>query len=995
MSLRWKLTLVVVITTAAALFTSAVIVGLHDIEAYRRQRIADTTAEAEILAASVSSPLMVEDKEWTGELLASISANKNISAAAVFDTNNKIMAHYVRPSEASGASVAPTPQSPGFRIEGKTLEVSVAVAGNEKLLGTVLIRTDIETAAHRSFRFGLVLLLAGVCGVAIVLPASIHLLGAITNPFDDLRAKNDIIEATLGSVDHGVLVIDRNLKVTLANQMVMESFSTFGRDALIGRRIDDLIKQRLENAQAPPEVMERELKMLRSREKLRGEFQLASGQTMEYRQAPLATGGIVRTYTDVTGERAIQDSLMKAREKAENAARAKSQFLAAMSHEIRTPMNGVIGIVELLQSTSLNAEQKQLVDIIRQSGTGLLDVINDILDYSKIEAGHMTVENIPFALAEVIETTALTVGSHSKSKTLNVICTVDPAIDYSVKGDPVRIRQIILNLLGNAMKFTEHGAVGIEAKLKSVSDTKIEVLFEVTDTGIGIDEEQQRKLFKAFSQADYSTTRKYGGTGLGLSISQNLVRLMKGEIGVRSTVGKGSTFWFSVPFDRVSPAERAGPFADYAHLLSGLRVAVCDRVPGSKALYAYLSAIGATALTAEDASGLVYQLQTSAEAEKPVDVVILQLQPGEDGLADFVRAVEAHEALENTKYLFVIPQTSVVGTKLPPVKGKLIVVPAPVQRKQLYESIATLTGRKSASLSDAPDSQPQEYQAPALADAAAARCVLLVAEDNATNQFVIKNQLRRLGYAAEFVGDGAEALAAYHQNKNKYGLLITDCHMPNMDGYDLARTIRGEEAPGVHLPIIALTANALEGERDACLAAGMDDYLFKPTNLRTLDAMVQKYLPHAVTLRREKCETVSTADPVSLSAHTPQAVQAPSADAAIDLEGLHELLGSEDPTYIAEMLAVFLETMRDSPTTLERLIQDGDMTELSRAAHAAKGAALSACALTYGRLCAELETSARRNDVATVQQIKPQIGPAFASLRDFVRSYSLQNAKAA
>ena len=234
-----------------------------------------------------------------------------------------------------------------------------------------------------------------------------------------------------------------------------------------------------------------------------------------------------------------------------------------MSHEIRTPMSGVIGIVELLRSTSLTGEQKQMVELIQRSGIGLLDVINDILDYSKIEAGRMTVEQTDCALGDIIETTAEVIGGHTQSKTLNIVCTVDPKIDSIVKGDPVRIRQIVLNLMGNAVKLTESGTVGIEATTESMTEDRIVVMFEVSDTGMGIEPDKQKLLFQAFSQADYSTTRKFGGTGLGLSISKNLVQLMDGEIGVRSELGKGSTFWFRVPFARVSAAERRDSLGDY------------------------------------------------------------------------------------------------------------------------------------------------------------------------------------------------------------------------------------------------------------------------------------------------------------------------------------------------------------------------------------------------------------------------------------------------
>jgi signal transduction histidine kinase/CheY-like chemotaxis protein/HPt (histidine-containing phosphotransfer) domain-containing protein len=990
LSLRWKLACVTAVATAVALLISGIVLAIYDINAYKDQKVAEVTAEAQILGSSITAPLIFEDTESTNDSLKALGANRSVRAAAVYNVSGALIASYARANKDDTRKVDVPVQASlaGHVFEADKLKLFLPVLSESSVVGTVYIATDVESNATRVSRFALILLLAGAIALAFILPLSARLHRVIADPLSEIAAKNAIIEATLGSVDHGVLVVDRNMRITLANQSVLDAFAVFGKDSVVGRRIDELTKQRLQSINAPEHVWKRELKILSWREKIRGEFELSNGKTIEYRQAPLPDGGFVRTYTDVTDERAIQETLLKAREKAENAVKAKSQFLAAMSHEIRTPMNGVIGIVELLQATPLNEEQKQLVNIIRQSGVSLLDVINDILDYSKIEAGRMTVESVKFALGELVETTTLAIGSQSKSKTLNVYCRVDPRIDFHVKGDPVRIRQIILNLMGNALKFTEQGTVSIAATLQTATDDRAEVLFEVSDTGIGIDEEQQKRLFQAFSQADYSTTRKYGGTGLGLSISQNLIRIMGGQIGVRSKRGQGSTFWFTIPFVRLPAAERENPYQVYQNALAGTRVAVCDRVAQTSTLTTYLQAIGAEVIETSSVVDLVDQLKTENVAGRTVDMAILNVKLGEDSTSDLVAQIGRSRDLEAVPFLFVLPYLSASGNRINVPQGKFTTIPAPVRRSQLYEAVGSLTGRIAVKATLQDEAASLEFEAPPAKVAAEQQCLILVAEDNATNQFVIKSQLKRLGFAAEFVGDGSEAWTVYRKNKDKYGLLITDCHMPYIDGYRLTGMIREDEGGGARrLPVVALTANALEGEREACLAAGMDDYLFKPASLHALNTIIEKWLPAAARLRTPK--SGKAGDAVLRETVVPS--RPPREAPAVDIPALKEMLGSDDPAYVSEMLGVFTETMTDSAASLLALIAKKDAIGLSRAAHASKGAALSACAVTYGALCKELEMSARADDWASIEALAPQIEPAFHQLLDFIETYRKQH----
>jgi signal transduction histidine kinase/CheY-like chemotaxis protein len=680
----------------------------------------------------------------------------------------------------------------------------------------------------------------------------------------------------------------------------------------------------------------------------------------------------------------IAEDLRHAAKRADEANAAKSQFLAAMSHEIRTPMNGVIGVVELLQLSPLSTNQKKMVEIIRQSGVGLLDVINDILDYSKIEAGRMTVEHVKFALGEVIETTTAAIGGHTKSKTLNVVCTVDPTIDWFMEGDPLRVRQIILNLMGNALKFTEVGFIGIAATAESITDDQIVVLFEVTDTGIGIEEEKQKILFQPFSQADYSTTRKYGGTGLGLSIARTLVKLMSGEIGCRSTPGEGSTFWFRIPFSRLPEGQRENPFMTDKKALAGLRALVCDRTVMRPWLSRYLSAVGIEVAESRNVAESIDILSDHYAAGRPVDLAIIKSPVGDDSASLFVAAISTRKDLKDINILFVRPQSD--RSEVRATTGRSTTIMSPVQRAGFYEAVAYVAGR-AVVRKDAPSSGDDlTFSGPTVEEAAVTGCLILIAEDNATNKFVIESQMRQLGYATELVSDGREAWNVLQRDESRYGLLITDCHMPYLDGYQLTGRIRDRELVSKNrLPIVALTANALEGESDTCLAAGMDDYISKPAKLKALDAVVRKWLPRAATLRKPMADAPGITrggENRGSPATTPRVDNAVALP--INMRALAEILGSDDPKYLQSTLAVFWKTVEGTSGELQQLIQARDDKKLRKVLHGTMGAAAAAGAEGLGNLIKELDTHARTQNWSEADALSSRISSVFKDLHDFI-----------
>jgi len=972
-SLRWKLASVTVLAVVLALVATGVIMSNYDVRTYQSEKLGSVRSTAEILAQSVSAAVVFNDGDAAQEQLKWLEANPEILAAGVYDMTGKWIARYA--IDEKQTPIPETSQVSGHQFLGDKLSIFVPVQSSEGPVGALYVQAHVEPAATRVLRYVSTLVFVGLLVLAAVLPFSLWLHRIISNPLEKLAASNAIIKTTFASVDHGIIVVGANRKIELLNDYAIKMFGKYTSKLREGADFAELVSDSQKSSERATNDGVDTMDRLTSRDYLRGHYFMPDGSVVEYRQSPLPAGGFVSTYTDVSDEKRLQDQLQAAKAKAEEADAAKSHFLAAMSHEIRTPMNGVIGVVELLRSTPLGEEQRQMVDIIRQSGITLLDVINDILDYSKIEAGRMTIEKTEFVLGDVVESTAAVIGGHTKSKFLDISCAVDPAMDSVVIGDPVRIRQIILNLMGNAIKFTESGTVAVRALVETATDDMITVRFEVSDTGIGIPLDKQAKLFEAFTQADYSTTRRFGGTGLGLSISKNLAQLMDGEIGVTSQPGEGSTFWFRVPFERVAATHRTTVFAAYREILSGIRFMVCDAAADSPAAL-YLDAVGANVTQTSDSAGLPMLLEHAAAAGQPFDVCFIRVRVNDDQAIDAIEQINRRPLLAKTRLVLVVPHLSAGAAQLGTKLAFTASISAPIQRSKFYETAAYAAGRTAEHVIDVNESS-LNFTGPTLDEARAKGCLILVAEDNQTNQFVIKNQLKRLGYAAEFVNDGREAWDVLQRDDQRYGLLITDCHMPFVDGYQLTGFIREhEKASGQRLPIIALTANALQGEAEVCYAAGMDGYLFKPTNLPALDGMIQKWLPQAAKLRR--AGGAATPQPITVTA------AAGSERRPIDVSVMATLLGTSDPDSIQEMLELYWETEGETPALLCELAAARDGDQLKLAAHAAKGAAASAGAIIVADLCKDLEHSAGTDDWGATNRLAADIAAAFKDIRAFI-----------
>ncbi len=778
------------------------------------------------------------------------------------------------------------------------------------------------------------------------------------------ESKNRLLATIVEQSSEAIWTMDRAGVVTSWNA---------GAAAMFGYSAEEAMEQPLKLDQASAKEEEERMRRLLAGERFsydakaitkdqaQIDIQVAVAPLVNEVNECIGTIGVAR---DVTQNKRSEEALRVARAAAESASHAKSSFLARMSHEIRTPMNGVLGMTELLLETDLTGAQRKYAETVQTSGKNLLAIINDVLDFSKIEAGKLELELVDMDLRKVVEDVVDLLSERANAKGLELACNLPSEMSTHLKGDPLRLSQVLTNLTGNALKFTPKGGILISVGPIEETETHVTLRFEVADTGLGIPKDAQTRIFEEFSQADGSTTRKYGGSGLGLAISRQLVEMMSGSIHVESTVGVGSTFWFTCVLEKQTGQSAIEDNSRLVSALTGRRVLIVEANEiGRRILHSQIHSWGMNIHIAESPWQVLELLRDAKTAGAPFDLAIIDLGSRGTDSVELARSIRANPAISGTRLVVLGPVGSHALAKEAQAAGVDACLVKPIRQSELYECLVHLfTDSKSPPKRE--QSMATKEIAPAIVLGHPDRPLrLLLVEDNVINQGVAIAMLRKIKGidAVVIANNGREALETL--STDSFDLILMDCHMPEIDGYEATRVIRMREkaTSGAHIPIIALTANAMAQDRQGCLDAGMDDHLSKPFSRGQLEEILGRWLPKASP---DNNGSVPGVDAES----SPQA----TLDRRV-LEQLRELQDADQPNIVADLIQMYLTDSRKLIDQLEKAAAAKNTKDLAFASHTLKSSSANVGATRLSELCATLQAVAGDSKMDGVTELLEKI----------------------
>ena len=926
LSIRSKLMSVILLTCGIVLFTTVLCIFAAEAILFLNGLKKDQKTLASIIGANSAAAVVFNDPKSAEETLARLSYNKHIMAAYLVVQGNRVFASYCRKDLPHGAP-------PDLRIthgpDGDSIPSAELARLRQQSRAPLVFGGEMNTVSPY--------FLDGQQICTIVLKS-------------DLSALMSRLYASL---------------LIIAGILAISFLIAYAVSSKLQRFISEPLFHLLHKMQSVTRERNYAIRATRESDDELGELITGFNEMLD--QIELRDVMLERHHEELEEKVASRTKeLFRAKESAESASRAKSQFLANMSHEIRTPMNGVLGMTELLLDGSLPEKQRGYVEIVRSSGEALLSIINNILDFSKIEAQKMVLESVPFSVRTLVGTVSDLFAENAMRKGVELACRIDREVPDALAGDPVRLRQILVNLVGNAIKFTETGEVVVAVSSAPGEGSRVLLRCEVKDSGIGIEADQLPTIFEQFSQADESMTRKFGGTGLGLAIVRQLAELMGGSVGVSSTPGLGSSFWFQVQLEALAGGGARLPLH---RSLQGLRVlAVDDNGTSLSILQQEISFFGMHCDTARSAKEALALIRGAADA--PYDIAILDLvMPEMDGV-ELARAIKEDPANAGLRLMMLTSFGKNGDLERALAAGVECYLDKPVKQEELLQRIATLTGHAP----QAPAPAPRQEQRPFTGGAPR----ILLVDDNPVNLDVSSAMLESLGCLVQAAQNGRIALEELE--RERYDLMLLDCQMPEMDGYQVAGRVRERERAGAaaarHLPIIALTAHALEADRERCLAAGMDDYLSKPCSKKMLREALARWLPHYSPGQGEPGAGSAAGE----TARGPGESALPAVIDQACLDNIRVLQREGAPSILDRVIRRYFEDAPKHLHTMRSALTGNTPEELHLAAHSFKSSSAYLGAHALVELCQKMEAIGRDPACGRPEELLARIESEYAAV---------------